>query len=73
MRNCDKPMDVFLGKWLAINAPFAPEAQLHSIRNLKDFEAIIDSVVVSKVPHNGNEFDAFLVNDFNRGIKLECT
>lgn len=49
------------------------EAQLRSIRNLKDFEAIIDSVVVSKVPHNGNEFDAFLVNDFNRGIKLECT
>lgn len=49
------------------------EAQLHSVRNLKDFEAIIDSVVVSKVPHNGNEFDAFLVNDFNRGIKLECT
>lgn len=49
------------------------EAQLRSVRNLKDFEAIIDSVVVSKVPHNGNEFDAFLVNDFNRGIKLECT
>lgn len=20
-----------------------------------------------------NEFDAFLVNDFNRGIKLKCT
>lgn len=22
VRNCDKPMDVFLGKWLAINAQF---------------------------------------------------
>lgn len=22
VRNCDKPTDVFLGKWLAINAPF---------------------------------------------------
>lgn len=62
----------------SINACIEKEnIEKHAIRSTELSKDVDATVCARSLPwrfrtYRGNEFDAFLVNDFNRGIKLEC-